>query len=102
MRTCLYIIESYVLLGQQVFLEAHGGLLADASASLLSEEGLRDEVVVLICKVVDITLTGFPEHGPELFQRVLIQAVNQVVGGQVRPSLRQWSRLGPGCSLRPP
>ncbi|XP_059610198.1 importin-11 [Phlebotomus argentipes] len=118
MRTVLYIIQSYILLSPQVYLQRHGKNVVSTCAYLLSD--MRPEGICMIMKLFEAFLCAKPEFAiellkpvlPDIFKNVIenkeyslvmtmylsimarVLLINQVVFSEILQSLQQRNALG--------
>lgn len=69
MRTVFSIIQAYILLGPEVYLQQHGAKILDACTYLLSD--LRSEGVVMIMRLFESILRSSGNFGVELLKPAL-------------------------------
>lgn len=83
LRICLKIIEAYLLLGPNEFMERYFAKLVTSFSSLLTE--LRTEGIVLVLKMVEQVFKCFPIQGPEIFRSLLPGFLVAVINQDVHP-----------------
>ncbi|KAJ6635893.1 Importin-11 [Pseudolycoriella hygida] len=83
LRTCLYIIQTYVLLDPPVFLERHGKAIVACCMYLLSD--MRPEGVVMVLKLFELFLKTMPEYGIELLRPSLPDIFMKIVKNSEYP-----------------
>lgn len=69
LRTCLYIIQSNILLNPEVYLQRYGKEVVNTCGYLLSD--LRPDGIVMIMKLFEAYLRSKPDYGIELLKPVL-------------------------------
>lgn len=69
LRTCLYIIQSNILLNPEVYLQRYGKDVVNTCGYLLSD--LRPDGIVMIMKLFEAYLRSKPDYGIELLKPVL-------------------------------
>lgn len=80
LRTCLKIIQCYVLLGSRDFMQAYSEVLATSLLSLMTD--IRTEGMVLILRLVELILKAFPIEGPSVFQAMLPGIISSILNGE--------------------
>ncbi|ELU06029.1 hypothetical protein CAPTEDRAFT_149791 [Capitella teleta] len=68
LRTCIKIIEAYLYLGPEDFLQMHSQSLLSSLLSLMTD--IKSEGIVLIYKVVELVIRLLPEAGPRVFHQM--------------------------------
>lgn len=71
LRTCLYIIQTYILLDPPVYLERHGKAIVTCCMNLLSD--MRPEGIVMVMKLFELFLKTVPDYGIELLRSSLAE-----------------------------
>lgn len=69
LRTCLYIIQTYILLDPPVYLERHGKAIVTCCMYLLSD--MRPEGIIMVLKLFELFLKTMPDCGIELLRSSL-------------------------------
>ncbi|XP_055679188.1 importin-11 [Lutzomyia longipalpis] len=77
LRTVLYIIQSYILLSPQIYLEHHGKNVVSTCSYLLSD--IRPEGICMIMKLFEAFLCAKPEFAIELLRPVLPDVFKNVM-----------------------
>lgn len=83
LRTCLKIIQAYVLLEPREFLQNISDTLISTCCNLLPE--LRPEGITTIMKLLEIILKTLPEEGSLLLRPLLPQILKTIADGQEFP-----------------
>lgn len=69
LRNCLYIIQSYILLNPEMYLQRYGKDVVRTCAYLLTD--LRPDGIVMIMKLFEACLRAKPDYAIELLRPVL-------------------------------
>jgi len=69
LRTCLYIIQSYILLNPDIYLQRFGKAVVTTCAYLLTD--LRPEGIGVVMKLFEAFLRSKPDYGIELLKPIL-------------------------------
>ncbi|GAB0099223.1 importin-11 [Sergentomyia squamirostris] len=77
LRTVLYIIQSYILLSPEVYLQRHGKNVVSTCAYLLTD--MRPEGISMIMKLFEAFLCARPEYAIELLKPVLPNIFKNVI-----------------------
>ncbi|XP_076823521.1 importin-11-like [Clavelina lepadiformis] len=77
-RACIEIVESYVVLGGCSFISGiHGQKLSAAILSLVTD--VRDECLLLVTRLLELTLQVAPAVVPEIFQQYVRDNIQHVL-----------------------
>lgn len=68
-RTCFGIMQAYILLNAEVYLQQHGKKIVEMCAYLLTD--LRSEGIVMVMRLFESILRAMTNFGVELLKPVL-------------------------------
>ncbi|XP_062597784.1 importin-11-like [Saccostrea cucullata] len=77
LRTCLKIIEAYLLLCPQQFMHHFCNSLASSLHGLMKD--IREDGQILILRVVEVALKLFPKEGPDIFMNMFVSIVDSIL-----------------------
>lgn len=87
LRTCLYIMQAYILLCPELYLQKYGKELMQTCQYLMKD--IRTEGVVVICKLFITMLKVHPEYSIELLHPVLLDIMRSLLGDADYLSIKQ-------------
>lgn len=87
LKTCLHIMQAYLLLCPELYLQKHGKELIQACQYLMKD--IRTEGVVIICKLFITMLKVHPEYAVELLHPVMIDIMRSLLGDSDYLSIKQ-------------
>lgn len=85
LRTCMQIIQAYILLAPKEFLSLCGNDIVVSSCSLIKD--MRSEGITMVMRVVEVIFKVFPEEGPHLFAPILPFVLTEVLKAEDLPTL---------------
>lgn len=77
LKTCFCLIQAYILLGPQQFLEKYANAVVQACLDTYSD--MRPEGLVMILRLVELVIRVFPTEGPQMFRDLLPRVLSGVV-----------------------
>ncbi|KAL4228026.1 Importin-11 [Mactra antiquata] len=83
LRICLKVIEEYILLGPNAFMEGYANELVKSLSSMVTD--LRTEGVILVLKVVELVFRAFPAQGPQVFSSMLAEFLRSILISDEHP-----------------
>ncbi|XP_013780751.1 importin-11-like [Limulus polyphemus] len=83
LRTCLHIVQGYILLAPQEFLQNYGQNLVSSCCSMITD--IRPEGMVLVMRCVEVVLRVFPEEGSDLFHPLLSTVLSSLLQNEDFP-----------------
>lgn len=87
LKTCLFIMQAYMLLCPEIFLQKYGKELMQTCQYLIKD--IRTEGVVIICKLFITMLKVHPEYAVELLHPVMIDIMRNLLGDSDYLSIKQ-------------
>jgi hypothetical protein len=87
LKTCLHIMQAYLLLCPELYLQKHGKELIQACQYLMKD--IRTEGILIICKLFITMLKVQPEYAVELLQPVMIDIMRSLLGDSDYISIKQ-------------
>lgn len=85
LRTCLKIIESYVLLGPKDFMQMYSSTLVTSLSSLLTD--LKTDGIVMVMKLIELVFKSFPLEGPKVFSQMLPNIMTTILEKEEYPMI---------------
>eukprot|EP00753_Platysulcus_tardus_P005289 PLAT1314.1.p1 GENE.PLAT1314.1~~PLAT1314.1.p1 ORF type:complete len:383 (+),score=210.17 PLAT1314.1:41-1150(+) len=82
-KEVILLLESYILLGGDMFLSAYPDCFNDLLAQLDSDSGLRTREVILLARVLDLVLTLYADRGVEALQDCLLCMLRKLMADSV-------------------
>jgi hypothetical protein len=87
LKTCLFIMQAYILLCPELFLRKYGKELMQTCQYLIKD--IRTEGIVIICKLFITMLKVCPEYAIELLHPVMIDITKNLLGDADYLSIKQ-------------
>lgn len=87
LKTCLYIMQAYILLCPELYLQKYGKELMQTCQYLLKD--IRTEGIVIICKLFICMIKAHPEFAVELLHPVMIDVLRNLLGDSDYLSIKQ-------------
>lgn len=87
LKTCLFIIQAYILLCPELYLQKYGKELMNTCMYLLKD--IRTEGIVVICKLFITMLKAQPEYAVELLRPAMLDIVRNLLGDRDYLSIKQ-------------
>lgn len=87
LRTCLYVMQAYILLCPEAYLQKYGKELIQTCQYLMND--IRTEGIVVICKLFITMLKVQPDYSLELLNPVLLEIMRNLLGDSDYLSIKQ-------------
>lgn len=87
LKTCLFIMQAYILLCPELYLQKYGKELMQTCQYLMKD--IRTEGVVIICKLFITMLKVQPEYAVELLHPVMVDIMRNLLGDSDYLSVKQ-------------
>lgn len=87
LKTCLFIMQAYMLLCPELYLEKYGTAMIQNCQYMLKD--IRTEGVVVICKLFIMMIKVHPEYGIKLLHSVMIDITKNLLGDSDYLSIKQ-------------
>lgn len=87
LKTCLFIMQAYILLCPELYLQKYGKELMQACQYLMKD--IRTEGIVIICKLFIMMLKVQPQYSVELLHPVLVDIMGKLLSDSDYLSVKQ-------------
>lgn len=87
LKTCLFIMQAYILLCPELYLQKYGNNMMQTCQYLLKD--IRTEGIVIICKLFITMLKVQPEYAVELLHPAMIDILRNLLGDADYLSIKQ-------------